>query len=114
MTIKKNELREKEVEKLDLVENELFGLLNSFIPLTYAGKVIFDQDNIGGNQVDVSEILIKPKKVPDVIAKCQVVDRILKVMERRTKLLGLDNVAIQDNGTGNIVNITLSEDDKKL
>jgi hypothetical protein len=67
--------REIEVQKLDLLEEKLWGLLDEEYYTVSSGQVVYMETG---------------DPVPDIDPVMKVIDRILRVSERRSKLLGLD------------------------
>jgi len=67
--------REIEVQKLDLLEERLWGMLDEDYYTVSAGQVVYMETG---------------DPVPDIDPVMKIIDRILKVSERRAKLLGLD------------------------
>lgn len=68
--------RVKEVDKLDFLEETAMQLMNEECLVVDKGKVVIDPRN-GAPMIDLSN-------------KFQAIDRILKIAERRSKLVGLD------------------------
>lgn len=85
-------LRKFEAAKLDALETEVHSVLQTFIPCISGGQVVYDAivDDYGAPIVDIltGQPLMRP--VQDFVVKLKSVDRVVKLMERRSKLLGLD------------------------
>lgn len=89
-----------EIEKLDRLECVAYNLLGRTFPVVQSGRQVFlnkldDNGNLVLNE-DGSPVAIAAE---DVAPKLAAMDRILKVMERRSKLLGLDRPARTENTT---------------
>ena len=67
--------REIEVQKLDLLEEKLWAMVDEDYYTVSNGQVVYMESG---------------EPVPDIDPVLKVIDRILKVSERRSKLLGLD------------------------
>lgn len=86
-----DETRKLELEALNDLEAKLLKILGAFHPLVAGGGVVRDvlEDETGKPVLDEdgNPITIKLQDQGPILATA---DRILKVMERRAKLLGLD------------------------
>lgn len=94
------EVRKFELFKLDLLEKEVIRVLQSFHPYISSGNIVRDfLEDENGNIVMDEEgkpVLVKLK---DDGATLAAIEKALKIMERRSKLLGLDTpnkVALTD------------------
>lgn len=67
--------REIEVGKLDLIEERLWSMIDEEYYTVSQGRVVYFESG---------------EPVPDIDPVMKIIDRLLKVMERRSKLLGLD------------------------
>jgi hypothetical protein len=67
--------REIEVGKLDLLEEKLWGMIDEDYYTVSNGQVVYFETG---------------DPVPDIDPVMKIIDRLLRVMERRSKLLGLD------------------------
>lgn len=84
-------VRKLEMQKLDALEAEIYSVLKAFMPYVSNGRIVTEllvDDN--GNPVVNDNGKPVYVKVRDLGAKLQSVDRLIKVMERRARLLGLD------------------------
>lgn len=85
------EYRKLELLKLEALEQEVTKVLQSFHPLVNAGSVVRDVlENEDGTLVldeDENPVLVRLQDAGPTLAA---VDRAIKLMERRSKLLGLD------------------------
>lgn len=70
-----NRHREIEVGKLDLLEERLWKMIDEEYYTVSQGHVVYMESG---------------EPVPDIDPVMKIIDRLLKVMERRSKLLGLD------------------------
>lgn len=86
-----DETRKLELEALNDLEAKLLRILGSFHPLVAGGGVVRDiLEDASGKPVldeDGNPITVKVEDQGPILATA---DKILKVMERRAKLLGLD------------------------
>jgi hypothetical protein len=101
------EVLQMELARLDELHNEVLKALRSFFPVVSHGRVVRDiVEDAQGNPI-INPATGKPItiRLEDIGAKLQVVDRALKIMERRAKYLGLD----KDKGDPNKEGLTPEE-----
>ena len=79
--------RKLEMERLDYLHDKAMRLFEKEYLMVSSGKIVSYTEEVEGpdGELDVQKVLLK-----DVAPKLQAMDRILKIMERRAKLLGLD------------------------
>ena len=83
------EVRKMELARLDILQNEVIKVLQSFTPLVSAGRVVYDYT--GEEEEDDDGVVNRlMQKLPDQSIKFAAINSALKIMERRAKLLGLD------------------------
>ena len=86
------DLRKLELEKLESLEQEVMKVLKSFHPFISSGQVVRDvlEDEDGNPIVDPLTGNIVTERLLDHGPKLAAVDRAVKLMERRARLMGLD------------------------
>jgi hypothetical protein len=84
--------RKIEMERLDILHNKAMTVLTSFHPYISNGAVVRDiiEDEEGNPVVDMRTGEIKTVRLQDQTPLLSAIDRVLKVSERRSRLLGLD------------------------
>ena len=86
------DLRKLELEKLESLEQEVMKVLKSFHPFISSGQVVRDviEDPDGNPVVDPLTGNIVTERLLDHGPKLAAIDRAVKLMERRARLMGLD------------------------
>lgn len=86
------DLRKLELSKLEALEQEVMRVLQSFHPFISSGQVVRDvvEDADGNPTVNPTTGNIVTVRLQDNGPKLAAIDRAIKVMERRARLLGLD------------------------
>ena len=83
--------RKLELQKIEALEHEVVKVLHAFHPYINDGRVVRDtKDNPDGTPVMDESGNVVTYKLQDLAPKLSAVDRAVKLMERRAKLLGLD------------------------
>lgn len=87
-----------ELARLDYLQTEVIKVLQSFHVVVNQGTVVRDvvEDEHGQIIVDINTGQPKTRRLEDTGPKLAAVDRALKIMERRSKFLGLDKVGNPD------------------
>lgn len=87
-----------ELARLDYMQTEVIKVLQSFHVVISQGSVVRDvvEDEQGQIIVDINTGQPKTRRLEDTGPKLAAVDRALKIMERRSRLLGLDKVSNPD------------------
>jgi hypothetical protein len=86
------DVRKMELEKLDRLEREVIGVLRAFHPVVNSGSVVRDvvDDEDGSPMVDPKTGNPVTVRLQDQGPKLAAVDRAIRIMERRARLMGLD------------------------
>ena len=84
------EVRKMELERLDGLAQEITRTLKTFHPLVERGGIVYDTLEQDGKPVLDEEGNAIRVKMEDFGPRLAAVDRALRIMERRAKLLGLD------------------------
>ena len=85
------EVRDLEVTRLDMMLASLHADYNKFFPVDNSGQVIRDVvEDEDGNPVLREDGRAVTYKLEDIGPRMQILDRMLKIQDRRAKLLGLD------------------------
>ena len=86
------DLRKLELAKLESLEQEVMKVLQAFHPVISGGQVVRDvvEDEDGNPAVNPTTGDIVTVRLQDQGAKLAAIDRAIKLMERRARLLGLD------------------------
>lgn len=86
------DLRKLELSKLEALEQEVMKVLAGFHPFISSGQVVRDvvEDADGNPTVNPTTGDIVTVRLQDHAPKLAAVDRAVKLMERRARLLGLD------------------------
>jgi hypothetical protein len=89
-----------ELERLDMLQTEVIKVLRSFHPVVNQGRIIRDMvtDELGDPVLKEGRPVFV--KISDAGPKLAAIDRALKIMERRTKYLGLDKQQGDPNKAG--------------
>lgn len=92
------EVIQLELARLDYLQTEVIKVLQSFHVVVSQGSVVRDivEDEDGQPIVDINTGQPRTKRIEDTGPKLAAVDRALKIMERRSKFLGLDKVPNPD------------------
>jgi hypothetical protein len=109
-----DKVRVQEAERLDYLHDKAMRLFEKEYLMVSSGKVVSYTREVEGEdgELDVEKVLLK-----DVAPKLQAMDRILKIMERRAKLLGLDmptKIAPTDPSGEKAFEIILTPQDEAL
>lgn len=85
------EVREMEIRRLDALLRDLHDDYRKFFPVVNAGQVVRDVlEDENGDPILQEDGRMKTYKLEDIGPRLQILDRMLKIQERRAKLLGLD------------------------
>ena len=85
------EVRELEVRRLDDMLKKLNDDYHKFFPLVNSGQVVRDvMEDEDGEPIMKEDGRAVTYKLEDIGPRMAILDRMLKIMERRAKLLGLD------------------------
>lgn len=86
------EVRTMELERLDILQAEAMKVLMAFVPVVNRGEVVYDtiENASGGIDMDEEGNPLR-KKLQDMGIKLNAIGTVVKVMERRARLLGLDS-----------------------
>ena len=92
------EVIQLELARLDYLQTEVIKVLQSFHVVVSQGCVVRDvvEDEHGQPIVDINTGQPRTKRIEDTGPKLAAVDRALKIMERRSRFLGLDKVPNPD------------------
>lgn len=92
------EVIQLELARLDYLQTEVIKVLQSFHVVVSQGCVVRDvvEDEHGQPIVDINTGRPQTKRIEDTGPKLAAVDRALKIMERRSRFLGLDKVPNPD------------------
>ena len=84
--------RKLEMKRLDTLHQKAMEVLEAFHPLVNAGQVVRDTiDDEYGNPIINSETeQVLTRRLQDQAPLLQAIDKVLKISERRSRLLGLD------------------------
>jgi len=87
-----DDLRKLELAKLESLEQEVMRVLQGFHPFISSGQVVRDvvDDADGNPKVNPTTGNIVTVRLQDNGPKLAAIDRAIKLMERRARLLGLD------------------------
>lgn len=87
-----------ELARLDYLQTEVIKVLQSFHVVVSQGSVVRDvvEDEHGQPIVDINTGQPLTKRIEDHAPKLAAIDRALKIMERRSRFLGLDKVPNPD------------------
>jgi len=85
------ETRDLEVQRMDMMLASLHADYNKFFPVVNSGQVIRDVvEDENGNPIKHEDGRLVTYKLEDIGPRMQILDRMLKIQERRARLLGLD------------------------
>lgn len=86
------EVRKMELLRLEQLEEEVLNVLRAFHPVISGGQVVRDvvEDEDGNPAVNPTTGDIVTVRLQDQGPKLAAIDRAIKLMERRARLLGLD------------------------
>lgn len=109
-----DKVRVQESERLDDLHEKAMALFEKEYLMVSSGKIVSYTQEVEGEDgdLDVEKVMLK-----DVAPKLQAMDRILKIMERRAKLLGLDmptKIAPTDPSGEESFEIILTPQDESL
>jgi hypothetical protein len=84
-------VRKMELARLDEMQNYIMQVLQGFQPLVNRGQIVTDfLEDEHGNAVKDEDGNLIPVKLQDVSVKLNAVNVAIKLMERRSRILGLD------------------------
>lgn len=85
------EVREMEIQRLDMMLASLHSDYVKFFPVVNSGQVVRDvMEDENGNPITHEDGRMVTYKLEDIGPRMQILDRMLKIQERRARLLGLD------------------------
>lgn len=87
------EVREMEIRRLDAMLRDLYNDYHKFFPVVNSGQVVRDVvEDENGDPIPKEDGSgrFKTYKLEDIGPRMQILDRMLKIQDRRAKLLGLD------------------------
>jgi hypothetical protein len=84
------EVRQMELERLDAATQKAMDILQSFHPLVSGGEIVRDTiEDENGNPIGAGG-RVATKKLADPSVQLAAIDKLMKIMERRARLMGLD------------------------
>jgi len=104
------EVRKMELERLDAATQKAMAILQTFHPLVSGGEIVRDTvEDEEGNPIGGGG-RVATKKLADPSVQLAAIDKLMKIMERRARLLGLDapaKTAFTDPSGENAANIQI-------